>query len=183
MAQTPRSRLPVARSRPSDRNGISHGSLPYLNRVTILQIILLCITITREESSEHTIRGYIAGGQKEAGTGHSFGTRRWASATLSFCRSRFFHRGLGRFEIDPTRAPVVPGGGGARKIRRPDQSSRKGKSGGCRVLYAFLPVHGIVLLIAAWPKSEREDLEPDDYTGIGKIISRIQKRLDQGSSM
>jgi hypothetical protein len=57
------------------------------------------------------------------------------------------------------------------------------KRGSYRVLYAFLPVHGIVLLIAAWPKSEREDLEPDDYKGIGKIISRIQKRLDQGSSM
>jgi mRNA-degrading endonuclease RelE of RelBE toxin-antitoxin system len=81
---------------------------------------------------------------------------------------------------DPTRPPVVPGGGGARKIRRPDPTSRKGKSGGYRVLYAFLPVHGTVLLIAAWPKSEREDLEPADYKGIGKIIARIQKQLDQG---
>jgi hypothetical protein len=41
-------------------------------------------------------------------------------------------------------------------------------------------VQGIVLLIAAWPKSEREDLEGDDYKAIGKIIARVQKLLDQG---
>src|SRR5262249_34181891 len=52
------------------------------------------------------------------------------------------------------RAPVVPGGGGARKIRRPSPISGKGKSGGYRVLYAFLPAHGTVLLLAAWSKSE-----------------------------
>ena len=81
---------------------------------------------------------------------------------------------------NPTRAPVVPGGGGARKIRRPDPASEKGKSGGYRVLYAFLPDYGTVLLLAAWSKSEREDLEPDDYKAIGKAIARIQKLLDEG---
>ncbi len=80
---------------------------------------------------------------------------------------------------NPTRAPVVPGGGGARKIRRPDPGSGKGKSGGFRVLDSFLPDHGTVLLLAAWPKSEREDLEPQDYRAIGKVIARIQKLLDE----
>lgn len=81
---------------------------------------------------------------------------------------------------DPTRAPVVPGGGGARKLRRPDPTSGKGKSGGHRVLYAFLPTYGTVLLLAAWPKSECEDPRPDDYKAIGKIIARIQRLLDEG---
>jgi mRNA-degrading endonuclease RelE of RelBE toxin-antitoxin system len=80
---------------------------------------------------------------------------------------------------NPTRAPVVPSGGGARKLRRPDPLSAKGKSGGYRVLYAFLPIHGTVLLIAAWPKSEREDLELDDYKAIGKAIARIQTQLEE----
>jgi mRNA-degrading endonuclease RelE of RelBE toxin-antitoxin system len=79
---------------------------------------------------------------------------------------------------NPFRAPVVPGGGGARKLRRPDPLSGKGKSGGYRVLYAFLPVHGTVLLIAAWPKSEREDLERSDYKAIGRIIMHIQTHVD-----
>jgi mRNA-degrading endonuclease RelE of RelBE toxin-antitoxin system len=82
--------------------------------------------------------------------------------------------------LNPTRSPVVPGGGGARKIRRPDPASGKGKSGGYRVLYSFLPAHGTVLLIAAWSKAEREDLERDDYKAIGTFIARIQGLMDQG---
>lgn len=83
----------------------------------------------------------------------------------------------------PTRVPVVSGGGGVRKLRRPDPLSGKGKSGGYRVLYAFLPVHGTVVLIAAWPKSEREDLERDDYKAISKAVARIQVELDQRRKM
>ena len=81
---------------------------------------------------------------------------------------------------DPTRAPVVPGGGGVRKIRRPAPTSNKGKRGGYRVLYAFLPAYGTVLLIAAWPKSEREDLSQADYRTIGKVVARVHSLLDQG---
>ena len=40
-------------------------------------------------------------------------------------------------------------------------------------------LHGTILLIAAWPKSEREDLERDDYKAIGKTIARVQTQLDQ----
>ncbi len=104
-------------------------------------------------------------------------TEDWADLKLGDDELRALEDDIAR---NPTRAPVVPGGGGVRKIRRPDPTSGKGKSGGYRVLYAFLPAYGTVLLIAAWPKSEREDLEPDDYKAIGKIIARIQKLLDQG---
>ena len=103
-------------------------------------------------------------------------TEDWANLNLGDDELRVLEDEIAR---NPTRSPVVPGGGGARKLRRPDPFSEKGKSGGYRVLYAFLPVHGTVLLIAAWPKSEREDLERDDYKAIGKIIARIQKHLDQ----
>jgi mRNA-degrading endonuclease RelE of RelBE toxin-antitoxin system len=104
-------------------------------------------------------------------------TEDWADLRLGDDELRALEDEIAR---NPTRAPVVPGGGGARKIRRPDPTSGKGKSGGHRVLYAFLPAHGTVLLLAAWPKSEREDLEPDDYKAIGKVIARIQKLLDEG---
>jgi hypothetical protein len=61
-----------------------------------------------------------------------------------------------------------------------DPTSGKGKSGGHRVLYAFLPAYGTVLIIAAWPKSQTEDLAQDDYKAIGKVIAHIQKLFDQG---
>ena len=104
-------------------------------------------------------------------------TEDWADLRLGDDELRALEDEIAR---NPTRAPVVPGGGGARKIRRPDPASGKGKSGGHRVLYAFLPTYGTVLLLAAWPKSEREDLEPEDYRAIGKVIARIQKLLDEG---
>lgn len=86
-----------------------------------------------------------------------------------------------RIAREPTRAPVVPGGGGVRKIRVGDSASGKGKSGGSRVLYAFLADFGTVLLIAAWPKSEREDLEPGDYRAISRAIARIRELLKRGA--
>src|SRR3954470_907470 len=104
-------------------------------------------------------------------------TEDWADLRLGDDKLRTLEDEIAR---DPTRAPVVPGVGGVRKIRRPHPSSGKGKSGGYRVLYAFLPAHGTIPLIAAWPKSEREDLEPDDYKAIGKIIARLQHLLDRG---
>jgi mRNA-degrading endonuclease RelE of RelBE toxin-antitoxin system len=100
----------------------------------------------------------------------------WANLKLGDDELRALEDEIAR---NPTRAPVVPSGGGARKLRRSDPLSDKGKSGGYRVLYAFLPVRGTILLIAPWPKSEREDLERDDYKAIGKTIARIQTQLDQ----
>jgi mRNA-degrading endonuclease RelE of RelBE toxin-antitoxin system len=104
-------------------------------------------------------------------------TEDWADLKLGDDELRLLENEIAR---NPTRAPVVPRGAGARKIRLPDRTSGKGKSGGFRVLYAFLPAYGTVLLIAAWPKSEREDLEPDDYRSIGKLIARIQDLMDRG---
>jgi mRNA-degrading endonuclease RelE of RelBE toxin-antitoxin system len=100
----------------------------------------------------------------------------WTDLKLSDDELRSLEDEIAR---NPKRAPVVPGGGGARKLRRPDPRSGKGKSGGYRVLYAFLPENGTIRLIAAWPKSEREDLERDDYRAIGRMISQIQAQLDQ----
>jgi mRNA-degrading endonuclease RelE of RelBE toxin-antitoxin system len=104
-------------------------------------------------------------------------TEDWADLRLGDDEPRVLEDEIAR---NPTRAPVVSRGGGARKIRRPDTSSGRGKSGGHRVLYAFLPAYGTVLLIAACSKSEREDLEPDDYKAIRKAIVRIQRLLDEG---
>jgi mRNA-degrading endonuclease RelE of RelBE toxin-antitoxin system len=104
-------------------------------------------------------------------------TEDWASLGLGDDELRTLEDVIAR---NPTQAPVVPGGRGVRKIRRPDPFAKKGKSSGYRVLYAHLPAHGTVLLIAAWPKSEREDLEPDDYKAIGSVIARIQELLEQG---
>jgi hypothetical protein len=104
-------------------------------------------------------------------------TQDWSELGWGDDELRLLEDAIGR---DPTRPPVVPGGGGARKIRLADPASAKGKRGGHRMLYAFLAEYGIVLLIAAWPKSEREDLTPQDYKAIGRAIDRIRGLLAEG---
>ena len=104
-------------------------------------------------------------------------TQDWSDLGWGDDELRLLEDAIGR---DPTRPPVVPGGGGARKIRLADPASAKGKRGGHRVHYAFLAEYGIVLLIAAWPKSECEDLTPQDYRAIGKSIARIRELLARG---
>ena len=51
------------------------------------------------------------------------------------------------------------------------------------MLYALLADHGIVLLIAAWAKSEREDLQLADYKAIGKMITRVHTLLNEGRTL
>lgn len=60
------------------------------------------------------------------------------------------------------------------------RAERVDLEGPIRIDYSFLPDHGTILLLAAWPKSEREDLEPRDYRAIGKVIARILKLLEEG---
>jgi hypothetical protein len=73
--------------------------------------------------------------------------------------------------------------GGATRGTRPDPTTGKGKRRGNRVLYAFLADHGIALLIAAWAKSEREDLQLADYKAIGKMIARVHTLLNEGRTL
>jgi hypothetical protein len=58
--------------------------------------------------------------------------------------------------------------------------SATGKKGGHRVLYVLPTEYRNVLLIAAWPKSEREDLTPQDYSTIGQEIERNRGLLVDG---
>lgn len=61
---------------------------------------------------------------------------------------------------NPDAGDVIPGAEGARKVRwaRPGA----GKSGGARVIFFNLLADEVVLLVAVYPKSERENMLPKD---------------------
>ena len=61
---------------------------------------------------------------------------------------------------NPEAGDVIPGAEGARKVRWTRAGS--GKSGGVRVIYFNLTAAGVVLLIAAYAKSERTNMLPKD---------------------
>ncbi|MCM0044775.1 MAG: type II toxin-antitoxin system RelE/ParE family toxin [Burkholderiaceae bacterium] len=57
----------------------------------------------------------------------------------------------------PLAGDVIPGANGARKVRWARQGT--GKSGGARVIYFNLTEDEIVLLVAVYAKSERENMD------------------------
>ena len=74
---------------------------------------------------------------------------------------------------DPKAAPVIPGTGGIRKLRW--SGSGRGKRGGIRTIYFYHAGPGVIYLLTAYAKSDRDDLTPDDKKTWSKLVARIKK--------
>ena len=82
---------------------------------------------------------------------------------------RKFQNELGKA---PDRWPVVPGSGGLRKARM--RVGRKGKRGGARVLYLYLPSHGMVYFYMVYLKGEIEDVPKAKMKEIREDVQEIK---------
>jgi len=81
----------------------------------------------------------------------------------------------------PKKSPVVEGTGGLRKIRfSPDRWAR-GKSGGVRVCYVYFEKHWTVLLVAAYDKTEKDDLTSEEKHGIKEYVRSIDRYFSERS--
>lgn len=63
---------------------------------------------------------------------------------------------------NPLAGPVIPGTSGLRKVRWPDPRRGKGRRGGLRVIYLYIPDAEVVLFLDVFDKDEAEDLSPVD---------------------
>lgn len=79
----------------------------------------------------------------------------------------------------PSRAPVIPGTGGLRKIRFTDPGSGRGKRGAYRVCYAFFPEYGTIALVIVFGKSEKDDLTKADRNAIARMVMSYQAELER----
>ncbi|MCL4456115.1 MAG: type II toxin-antitoxin system RelE/ParE family toxin [Nitrospirae bacterium] len=70
----------------------------------------------------------------------------------------------------PDAGKIIHGSGGLRKLRW--SASGHGKRGGIRVIYYWFVSQEIVLLLFAYPKSEQDDLTPDQLRQLKKIIEK-----------
>jgi len=61
---------------------------------------------------------------------------------------------------NPEKGDVMPGCGGLRKIRYSDPSRGKGKRGGVRIIYLYIPEAFRIDLIDIYSKDEKDDLSP-----------------------
>jgi hypothetical protein len=80
---------------------------------------------------------------------------------------------------DPTRAPVVRGTGGLRKLRFVEPGAGRGKSGAFRVCYAVFPEFGTVALAVVFGKNEKDNLTTADRNAVAAILRAYRVELER----
>jgi hypothetical protein len=68
----------------------------------------------------------------------------------------------------PESGARIPCGGGLRKIRWARKG--KGKRGGCRIIYFWDELSETFYLLYIYPKSEQEDLTPQQLKALRKLV-------------
>jgi len=68
----------------------------------------------------------------------------------------------------PDRGKVIPGSGGLRKLRW--SAGGHGKRGGIRVIYYWFASQDILLFLFAYPKSDQDDLTPEQLRKVKKVV-------------
>ena len=68
----------------------------------------------------------------------------------------------------PSAGAIIKGSGGLRKIRWTIEG--RGKRGGVRVIYYWAVKQERLLMLFIYPKSERDDLSPDQLKILRKIV-------------
>lgn len=82
-----------------------------------------------------------------------------------------------QFELlnEPTKAPVIKGTGGLRKVRI--NLPGRGKSGSARVAYVDFAFFETIYLITAYAKSKKETLSNRECKVIKMMIERLEESL------
>jgi hypothetical protein len=75
---------------------------------------------------------------------------------------------------NPEAGPVDPGTGGLRKVRIADPSRGKGKRGGARVHYLWLPAVSVMYLIFVYGKDELMTLTQHQKRQLKAVVQAIK---------
>lgn len=77
----------------------------------------------------------------------------------------------------PEYGAVLPGCGGFRKIRWADQGRGKGKRGGLRVIYLYVPDVEVIILAMVYDKDEADDVSPAGKGALARMADEIRANL------
>jgi hypothetical protein len=80
---------------------------------------------------------------------------------------------------NPEAGPVDPGTGGLRKARIPDPRRGKGKRGGGRVHYLWLPGPSVMYLVFVYGKDELATLTQDQKRQLKAVVQAIKDEWAQ----
>ena len=77
---------------------------------------------------------------------------------------------------NPTLGDVMPGCGGLRKLRTPDARRGKGKRGGARVIYLYLPDARWFFMLDIYSKDEKDDLTPAEKATLARLSEGLKRQ-------
>ena len=81
----------------------------------------------------------------------------------------------------PDKAPVMKHAGGLREMRFAPPRSGRGKSGACRVCFAYFPSSSTVVLFVAFGKNERSDLSTGEARSVAQALKAFDEELQRQS--
>ena len=81
---------------------------------------------------------------------------------------------------NPEAGDVEPGTGGLRKVRLADPTRGKGKRGGVRLHYLWLPHVGRIYMLYVYAKNESSTLTPQQKKQLRDIVAEIKRSVDEG---
>lgn len=112
--------------------------------------------------------------------------------SIAFVETQVFTRRITALKLDeplrklqlellknPEAGPVDPGTGGLRKVRIPDPHRGKGKRGGARVHYLWLPGLSVMYLIFVYGKDELATLTQDQKRQMKAVVQAIKDEWAQ----
>ncbi len=76
---------------------------------------------------------------------------------------------------NPAAGDLDPGTRGLRKVRMADPTRGKGKRGGARVHYLWLPHRDVIYRLMAYSKSEQAALAEHQKIALRAVVERIKK--------
>ena len=80
---------------------------------------------------------------------------------------------------NPTRGDAMPGCGGLRKLRTSDARREKGKRGGARVIYLYLPDARQFFMLDIDSKDEKDDLTPAEKVTLARLSEELKRQAQR----
>ena len=80
-----------------------------------------------------------------------------------------------RLMENPDSGRVMAGCGGLRKIRAADPTRGKGKRGGSRVIYLYVPAAKRFYLLDVYGKDEKDDLSANEKNQLRQLAERLKQ--------
>lgn|SRR5574341_1674897 len=109
---------------------------------------------------------------------------------ITFVESQVFTRrvvtmgleeALRRLQVELAANPLAgrldPGTAGLRKIRLADEAHGRGKRGGARVHYLWIPARQVVYLLFVYAKAETQTLSPAQKKALAEVVHAIKREL------